>query len=59
MVLEAVQRTESQSSIRPVFIGLLAGFGPGVLNAIVARILMRVIALLMFGKGSFSMGAQP
>jgi hypothetical protein len=54
--MEAVQRIEGQSSIRPVFIGLLAGFSAGVLNAIVARILMRVIALLMFGEGSFSIG---
>jgi hypothetical protein len=38
------------------FIGLLAGFSAGVLNAIVARLLMRLIALLMFGQGSFSVG---
>lgn len=37
-------------------IGLLAGFIAGVLNAIVARLLMRGIALLAFGAGSFSWG---
>lgn len=54
--MEAVQGIESPSSVRPVFIGLLAGFSAGLLNAVVARLLMRVIALLMFGEGSFSIG---
>ncbi len=39
---------------RALFIGLSAGFMAGVANAVVARILMRVIALLQFGQGSFS-----
>lgn len=39
---------------RARFIGLAAGFLAGVLNAIVARLLMRVIALVAFGHGSFS-----
>jgi len=41
---------------RARFIGLTAGFVAGVLNAALARALMRVVALLMFGAGSFSIG---
>ena len=54
--MEATLQTYSDLRARPRFIGLLAGFSAGVLNAIVARLLMRVIALLMFGRGSFSVG---
>jgi hypothetical protein len=42
--------------LRTRFIGLLAGCIAGVLNAVVARALMRAIALLVFGTGSFSWG---
>jgi|RhiMetdeSRZDD1v2_1073273.scaffolds.fasta_scaffold84394_3 hypothetical protein len=42
--------------LRARFIGLLAGLIAGVLNAVVARALMRVIALLTVGHGSFSVG---
>lgn len=52
--MEAVQEIESNLSVRQSFIGLLSGFSAGVLNAVIARFLMRVIALLMFGEGSFS-----
>lgn len=38
------------------FTGLVSGFAAGFLNAIVARILMRVIALQLSGEGSFSWG---
>jgi hypothetical protein len=52
--------TTAQPSVnlwgRRRFIGLLAGFSAGVLNAMVARLLMRLIALFMFGHGSFSLG---
>jgi hypothetical protein len=41
---------------RTRFICLLAGLIAGMLNAVVARVLMRVIALLAFGQGSFSVG---
>ena len=54
--MEATLQTILNLRERARFIGLLAGFCAGVLNAIVARILMRVIALLMFGRGSFSLG---
>jgi hypothetical protein len=59
--MEAIHQTEiSLPNVdlraRSLFIGLLAGFGAGVLNAVVARLLMRAIALLMFGQGSFSIG---
>jgi hypothetical protein len=39
---------------RTRFIGLAAGLIAGVLNAGVARVLMRIIALIQFGHGSFS-----
>ncbi|HJS18618.1 MAG TPA: hypothetical protein VJ785_07705 [Anaerolineales bacterium] len=54
--MEATLQTSLDWRARARFIGLLAGFSAGVLNAIVARALMRVIALLMFGRGSFSVG---
>jgi MFS family permease len=54
--MEATLKTGLNLRGRARFIGLLAGFSAGLLNAIVARILMRVIALLMFGRGSFSLG---
>jgi hypothetical protein len=39
---------------RARFIGLLAGLLAGILNAVLARVAMRVIALALFGRGSFS-----
>lgn len=54
--MEATLETGLNLRARTRFIGLMAGFTAGVLNAIVARVLMRVIALLMFGQGSFSLG---
>jgi MFS family permease len=54
--MEATLQTGLNLRTRARFIGLLAGFSAGVLNAIVARLLMRGIALLMFGRGSFSLG---
>lgn len=54
--MEATLQAGLHLRARARFIGLLAGFSAGVLNAIVARVLMRVIALLMFGRGSFSIG---
>jgi hypothetical protein len=51
-----VQEFDTELSARATFIGLLSGFSAGLLNAVVARVLMRVIALLMFGEGSFSIG---
>ena len=52
--MEATLQTGLNLGRRTRFISLLAGFSAGVLNAIVARMLMRGIALLMFGQGSFS-----
>ncbi len=52
--MEATLQTGLDLRERALFIGLLAGFSAGVLNAIIARLLMRVTALLMFGRGSFS-----
>lgn len=54
--MEAILQTNLDMRARARFIGLAAGFSAGVLNAIVARVLMRVIALMMFGRGSFSVG---
>jgi hypothetical protein len=54
--MEATLQTGLNLRARTRFIGLMAGFTAGVLNAVVARVLMRVIALLMFGRGSFSIG---
>ena len=54
--MEATLQTGLNERTRARFVGLMAGFSAGVLNAVVARILMRVIALLMFGHGSFSVG---
>jgi len=54
--MEATLQTGLNQRTRARFVGLMAGFSAGVLNAVVARILMRVIALLMFGHGSFSVG---
>jgi len=53
--MESTIRTDLYLRTHPHFIGLLAGFSAGILNAIVARLLMRVIALLMSGHGSFSL----
>jgi hypothetical protein len=41
---------------RQLFIALFAGFMAGLLNAILARLIMRGIALYQFGRGSFSWG---
>ncbi len=54
--MEASTPTTSSLCLRMRFIGLLAGLIAGVLNAVMARALMRVIALLAFGQGSFSVG---
>ena len=54
--MESTLRTNMYLRTHNHFIGLLAGFSAGVLNAVVARLLMRVIALLMSGHGSFSLG---
>jgi hypothetical protein len=54
--MEVTLQTGLNLRERSRFIGLLAGFSAGVLNAVVARLLMRGIALLMFGRGSFSLG---
>jgi hypothetical protein len=54
--MEVTHQTGLNLRERSRFIGLLAGFSAGVLNAVVARLLMRGIALLMFGRGSFSLG---
>lgn len=54
--MESTPRTDMYLRMHYHFIGLLAGFSAGVLNAIVARLLMRAIALLMSGHGSFSIG---
>jgi hypothetical protein len=55
--MEASTQTQlNRSRQRDRFIALSAGFASGVLNAIVARLLMRGIALVEFGEGSFSFG---
>ncbi len=54
--METTLQTKFNLEGRSRFIGLLAGFSAGVLSAIIARLLMRLIALLMFGQGSFSIG---
>jgi len=54
--MEATAQTTTTFRLRTPFIGLLAGFAAGVLNAIAARALMRVIALATSGGGSFSVG---
>lgn len=54
--MEAILQADLNLRARARFVGLLAGFSAGVLNAVVARVLMRVIALLMFGQGSFTIG---
>lgn len=54
--METTLQTRINLGGRGRFIGLLAGFSAGALSAIIARLLMRLIALLMFGQGSFSVG---
>ncbi len=54
--MEALVPAANSLRRRARFIGLLAGLIAGVLNAVVARLLMRAIALLTFGTGSFSVG---
>ena len=54
--MEASAETANSLRLRTRFIGLLAGLVAGVSNAVVARVLMRVIALLAFGEGSFTVG---
>lgn len=54
--MEALIVKPSSIRRRAWFIGLLAGFVAGVLNAVVARLLMRIIALVISGHGSFSVG---
>ena len=48
--------TLGAAGVRRPFIGLTAGFGAGVLGGLVARGLMRVIAISMGGVGNFSVG---
>jgi hypothetical protein len=55
--MEAAANTAPYTSSERIrFIALSAGFVAGVLNAFVARLLMRGIALVAFGEGSFSLG---
>lgn len=51
---EATLQTGLNPRIRSLFTGLLGGFSAGILNAVFARLLMRVIALVVLGRGSFS-----
>lgn len=52
--MEASALAASSLRRRSRFIGLLAGLIAGVSNAVIARVLMRIIALLAFGQGSFT-----
>jgi hypothetical protein len=54
--IQPIQPIEADPRWRARFIGLSAGFAAGVLNAIVARLLMRLVALLATGHGTFSLG---
>lgn len=57
--MEAILHANARLSLhqRARLVGLLSGLSAaGLLNAIIARILMRIIALLMFGQGSFTVG---
>lgn len=53
---QLVETTRTDPRQRSRFIALSAGLAAGVLNAALARILMRGIALVEFGEGSFSVG---
>lgn len=44
------------SRLRSPFVGLLAGLLSGLGNAVIARILMRIVALSAGGRGNFSVG---